>query len=533
MLNVKAVKIGSLIICLKLGDEINVLKNSINDIDYISTIDVANSFEFDEINNCLHIHEWQLYFIKSINNKVLNERLFNNRGRLIDINIGELFFKNAIGKSKFENVNFIVKSVKLSNSEFEELLKTVDSKISKLTFFYNISGVGSNVIRKRHNLHQDEYFKFKYLAQFFEVNLKPFLDSIIKEPHRLNLSKREYDILELTPFIDEESMVEVFSGSNQFTTSIKSTSLSKKLFFNGKEHIPVEISHSLEFDTFDNVENRFIKFLVDNLIQLINFCYEKYDVISNHMLEDIDIKSIKKNLLYYSNRTILRDCKQMNYIPFSSQVILKKTSYNKALKFYQDLNSLPIIHFSENTYEEILELKKIDKLYEYYCFFKLEEILDEILFSYLKKTNYKEIKSNTNLILTKPEIVYQNSNKKISFFYQKNYKKNESTYSVDLDPDFSIEILNLDTNSLKILVLDSKFKSKDEFVKSEDIHKMHAYKDAIINCDFAIALFPGKSNIFYPQSLSLMYSGVGGFSLKPNLENTELIELLKNIIIND
>lgn len=529
MLNVKAVKIGSLIICLKLGDVIGVLKNSDKSIDYVLATDDEYSFEFDETNNKIYVHEWQSYYIQSINDKILNESLFNNRGRLIDNNIGELFFKNSIGKSKFEKLDLIVKSSKLSNSEFEELLKTVDSKISNLTFSYNVSGVGSKVIRKKQNLQQNEYLRFKYLAQFFEDHLKPWLESIVKQPHRLNLSRREYEKLELAPYIDEESMVEVFSGSNQFTPSVKSSSLSKKLVFNGKEHIPVEISHSLEFDTYDNVENRFIKFLVDNLSQLINVCKGKYDVISNHMLEDIDIISIKKNLWYYSNRSILRDCKKMNYIPFSSQVIQKKTSYNKALRFYKNMNSLPVIDFSESTYDEILELKKIDKLYEYYCFFKLEEILDEILFSYKKNTKFKEIKSNTSLILTKPEIVYEIPNKKISFFYQKNYKKNESTYSVNLDPDFSIEILNLDTNNLKILVLDSKFKSNYDFVKSEDIHKMHAYKDAIISCDFAIALFPGNSNIFYPQSLSSMYSGVGAFSLKPNLDDSELKNLLKNI----
>lgn len=530
MLNVKAVKFGSLIVCLKLGDVISVLKNSRKKIDYVLATEGEYSFELNETNNCLSVHEWQSYYIQSINNKSLKESLFNNRGRLIDNNIGELFFKNSIGKSKFEEINFIVKSSKLSNSDFEELLKTVDSKISNLAFSYHVSGVGSNVIRKKQNLKQNDYLKFKYLAQFFENHLKPWLESIIKEPHRLNLAKREYDKLELVPYIDEESMVEVFSGLNQFAPSIKSSSLSKKLVFNGQEHIPVEISHSLEFDAFDNIENRFIKFLIDNLIQLINVCKEKYDIISNHMLGDIDIISIKKNLWYYSNRSILRDCKKMNYVPFSSQVIQKKTPYNRTLKFYQDLNSLPIIQFSENTYDEILELKKIDKLYEYYCFFKLEEILDDILITYNKETNFKEVKHGYSVILSSPVISYQNANKRISLYYQKNYKKGIDSYSVNLDPDFSIEIVDLSTNELEILILDAKFKSKYDFVKSEDIHKMHTYKDAIINCDFAIALFPGSSNVFYPESMSSLHYGVGAYALKPNFDVEELKQLLEKVI---
>ncbi|GFD80403.1 hypothetical protein KUL118_32650 [Tenacibaculum sp. KUL118] len=532
MVNVKAVKIGSLIICLKLGDVIGVLKNSDKNIEYVLATDNEYSFQFDETNNNIIVHEWQSYYIQSINDKILNESLFINRGRLIDNNIGELFFKNSIGKSKFEKLDLIVKSSKLSNSEFEELLKTVDSKISNLTFSYNVSGVGSKVIRKKQNLQQNEYLRFKYLAQFFEDHLKPWLESIVKQPHRLNLSRREYEKLELAPYIDEESMVEIFSGSNQFTHSVKSSSLSKKLVFNGKEHIPLEISHSLEFDTYDNVENRFIKFLVDNLSQLINVCKGKYDIISNHMLENIDIISIKKNLWYYSNRSVLRDCKKMSYIPFSSQVVQKKTPYNKALRFYQDMNSLPVISFSEDTYDEILELKKIDKLYEYYCFFKLEEILDDILNAYNKNTDYKEVINGSSIILSSPETSYQTTNKKISLFYQKTYKKQVDTYSISLDPDFSIEIVNLNTNELEILVLDSKFKSKYELVKSEDIHKMHTYKDAIINCNFAIALFPGSDNVFYPESITSLFSGVGAYVLKPNFDNSDLKTLLNEVLCN-
>lgn len=532
MLNVKAVKIGSLIVCLKLGDEISTLKNSINNVDYIIANEGEYSFNFDEITNNISVQEWRSYYIQSIDLKPLNENLFKNRGRLIDSNIGELFFKNAIGESKFESLNFIVQSSKLSKLEFEDLLKTVDSKITNLTFSYHVSGVGSTVIRKTQNLQQNDYLKFKYLVQFFEDHLKPWLESIIKEPHRLSVSKREYDKLELVSYIDEESMIEVFSGSNEFTPSVKSSSLSKKLIFNGKEHIPNEISYSLEFDTFDTIENRFIKFLVDNLIQLINVCSEKYDIIPNHMLGDIDITSIKKNLRYYSNRSILRDCKKMYYIPFSSQVIQKKTPYNKSLKFYQNLNSLPVIHFSKNTYEEILELKKIDKLYEYYCFFKLEEILDEILSTYKKEIDFKEVKHDNSIVLSSPEISYQKINKKITLYYQKNYKKGVDTYSVNLDPDFSIEIVDISNGKLEILVLDSKFKSKYEFVKSEDIHKMHTYKDAIINCNFAIALFPGSTNVFYPESLHSLYTGVGAYALKPNLDNNDLTTLLKSIVNN-
>jgi len=530
MLNVKAVKIGSLIVCLKLGSGIDALKKSTDNIDYILSSEGGSSFIFNETNNNILISEWKSYYIQSINTKTLEESLFKNRGKLIDANIGELFFQNAIGKSKFEELNFIIQSSKLSDLEFEELLKTVDSKISNLTFSYNVSGVGSSVVRNKQNLEQNEYLKFKYLIQFFEDQLKPWLDSITKEPHRLNLSKRAQEKLELTPYFDEESMVEVFSGLCQFSPSIKSSNLSKKLVFNGKEHIPIEVSHNLEFDTFDTIENRFIKFLVDGLIQLINVSIPKYDIISNHMLDNIDVLSIEKNLSYYSNRSILRDCKKMNYVPFSSQVMQKKTPYNKSLKFYQDLNSLPIIHFSENSYEEILELKKIDKLYEYYCFFILEEILDDILNTYYKESDFKEHKRGSSIILSSPEISYKNANKMISLHYQKNYKKSIDTYSVNLDPDFSIEIVDLITNKLEILVLDSKFKSEYKFVKSEDIHKMHTYKDAIINCNFAIALFPGSDNVFYKESMDSIYSGVGAYAMKPNFDTTALTELLKKII---
>jgi len=96
----------------------------------------------------------------------------------------------------------------------------------------------------------------------------------------------------------------------------------------------------------------------------------------------------RKELQYFTTNTILRECKLMSHIPFSSQVMMKSIKYRAVLKFYRKIHSIPTLNFSETPFEEIMELKNIDRLYEYFCFFKLDEIISNISDDFRRANSY-------------------------------------------------------------------------------------------------------------------------------------------------
>ena len=116
--------------------------------------------------------------------------------------------------------------------------------------------------------------------------------------------------------------------------------------------------------------------------------------------------------------------------------------------------------------------------------------------------------------LTSSNIPYNIGDILISLFYKKNYKALNQSYSVELEPDYSLEVSNISSGKSLKIFFDAKFKFDDGSVKSEDIHKMHTYKDAI-NGYSSIVLFPGHNNIFYKDhSSNSPFSGVGAFVMK-------------------
>ncbi|MFW6312202.1 MAG: nuclease domain-containing protein, partial [Nanoarchaeota archaeon] len=118
-----------------------------------------------------------------------------------------------------------------------------------------------------------------------------------------------------------------------------------------------------------------------------------------------------------------------------------------------------------------------------------------------------------------------NSNIKINLYYNKEYKKTSKfkkgkSYSHTLNPDISLELFKND-DLFGILHFDSKYKMTESGqFKTEDLNKMHAYKDAIIGSYGSYILGPLEDdiNIFTSeeQSNGKRFPSVGAISFQIN-----------------
>ena len=122
----------------------------------------------------------------------------------------------------------------------------------------------------------------------------------------------------------------------------------------------------------------------------------------------------------------------------------------------------------------------------------------------------------------------------VKLLYNKTFKRSDNyynSYSVQLRPDYSLEVHAND--KIYYIHFDAKYKihTDSETFKNEDIVKMHAYKDAIQNTIGAYVFYPGsKPKIFYENE----FESVGAFGLIPGEEKFDgisdlICKLLENI----
>lgn len=201
---------------------------------------------------------------------------------------------------------------------------------------------------------------------------------------------------------------------------------------------------------------------------------------------------------------------EMELFPASSQVLLKRDGYRECLQIYRLLHIARAPIFDH--IQDAIDNRRIDQLYEFWCFFKLAEELTTALDGKEAQPQFQGaladeagglrygLKAN---LLCGYELVYNRT-----------FCRDES-YSVPLRPDFSL----LHSGVLQV-VFDAKFRFDEQDIskldkpieqemdeamhdgdlehlaKRADICKMHTYRDAL-KCRAAVILYPGMKEVFF------------------------------------
>ena len=312
-------------------------------------------------------------------------------------------------------------------------------------------------------------------------------------------------------------------------------------------------------DSYDNAENRFIKYFINLCLITIERFQEKFksqNVFLNKTLleENKKYSGELKNIL---TNSFLKSVGEIRNIPMYSTVLTRRDGYRQIFKMYLGLKSLPVNAFNREDLEELIENKSLDVLYENYCYFIIAQILSEIYKEKLDKKKYKvnktefsktlEKKTNANYFIFNSNGYYPT----IKLNYNKNYD-NSISYSKAYDPDISLEIINSNGEIIAIYLFDAKFKAnistninseETEYIEQEekrsfkydDISKMHTYKDAIKLARGAFVVYPGTESKVYYEDESIPnteYQGVGAFGLRPGRTKNvnEIKEVIQNIL---
>ena len=356
------------------------------------------------------------------------------------------------------------------------------------------------------------------------------------------LSRNLYSVLENTveevptsfaENINPNDLIDVFSNSE----NLHKTENKDSIWYNRtKSYVPLRIKETKYVDNIDVPENRFYK---DFLIFVENLISDLIEISPKGYVKD-KLKQYKEEMSYYLSQRYFKDISRMDYAPLNSQVLQKKEGYRDILEYY-----LMFEFGFKMVWNEIFDEfkgyeKKLFDLYEFWCYFELLDVLDELSENSFKfddifqheKDNKFNIKLKHNLS-NSFHILMDDTDIKVSLSYNRTfnrYSKEFKSYSIALRPDYTL-IFDIDDESY-VVHFDAKYKIDfNESFKKEDINKMHTYKDAIDNTIGAYVLFPGNDNkeVIFSEKNSNIKS-VGAFPLNPG-EDRENKNSIKNFIL--
>jgi predicted component of viral defense system (DUF524 family) len=342
------------------------------------------------------------------------------------------------------------------------------------------------------------------------------LQTIWRNPHRRLVTEERWVLLSEASSVDADTILMMLQHPEHLRLyrGGSLSTLAQRL----KGKVPERVFERRVTETLDTPENRFIKRFMDIVLywcdelQRLNY----WQKAQSHQPE---LQTLREFVRFLRADPLFADVGELEIFPASSQVLLRRDGYRECLQVYRLLHIARAPIFDR--LQDAIDNRRIDQLYEFWCFFKLAEMLAEILgngqrpyFSTLE-SDEGGLRHGLSAELGKGyQLVY---NRTFS-----HGKGSGHSYSVSLRPDFSLM-----KDGQPLVVFDAKFRfderdlerlkrmseTTDEAIDEEmddaqqkgdmerlakhaDICKMHTYRDAL-KCRAATILFPGTKGVFY------------------------------------
>ncbi|MCT7464888.1 DUF2357 domain-containing protein [Aliarcobacter cryaerophilus] len=521
-LSIKAIKFNDILLYKNdIGaDDLKEFKSNMHHM-YLEDDDSINAKLFyNDDKKQLEIFEWVEYKIELIQsdmNKPFDQSEFLKKGYFGNENFGTLFFKNYVGISSFRGNRIHVLSKKITDKQVNNIIEFINENITCIGFDFN-QPVMSSIKRNTKKKTNQDYYMFLFIMNTLRTKNKSLnfftnFKIIESDPYRVFITTSEFENINSSENINEDSIISIFENTNNLIYCANTNNkLAKKLSKNEQFYLPQSILNQRYDDSFDNPENRFIKFFITNSLMILEKFYVFFSTNRNNILNRPLIDETKnyidklKQILRFSYLNHVND---LILIPMNSTVLTRRAGYKKIFNFYLGLKSVPENIFSDKNLDEVVENKSIDVIYELFCFFSIVHVLAEIYNIEINNLKYIVEKKIHSQSLSKKNnnntIIYDQKDKlpKIKLHYNKSYSYPMS-YSKQFDPDISIEVLNSNDEIEEIFIFDAKFKvnleSSNKKFKDDDIAKMHSYKDAIKLSKGAYILYPGNLNKIFNET---------------------------------
>ena len=473
---------------------------------------------------------------------------------------GTLNFRSYVGKSFLDvqkdgttsiKIPIEVRSKKMDYfSQYSAMI--ADLSQHSLSLIFEVNSPLYQEFELDYRQKETYYEDFMFLEYLFrEENLPAIFEYLSKNLHSQLKNHTETVPISFASNVNQNTLKNIISKPNKLVKVDSDLEISEKL--NG--HIPYEIEQTKHEDVIDIPENRFFKYFLDLIRDLAEDLYENS---KEGYIQD-KLSYFRDEIEYYLSSKFFNHISAMDYVPFNSQILQKKEGYREIFQYFLMLEFSFRLSWDEINNQFKGFEKKLSELYEYWCYFKLLKVLNELS---VVKVNFEDIFRVNNdgwsisikrgqSSAKKFKIYIENSEIDIELFYNLKFSKESPlyvSYSLIFKPDYTLKITI--GNKIHYIHFDAKYRSQlevtgknlDEDIderddleensyvfKNGDIYKMHTYKDSILRSHGAYVLFPGNSPQNFYVFESQVIPSVGAFSLTPGDDENNEQELAKFI----
>lgn len=435
---------------------------------------------------------------------------------------------------------------KLREGDFETLLADLTDVSTSLPFAAGDPGAARYA---RGPVPRDEvlYHAFAYLRYVLSnrapeaTRLVPALELIQRAPYRRWRTERREVGLDALTRVDEQTLLDLVTraGAPAHSSSLSSAGAALASRLGGQ--LPEKVSERRIRATIDTPENRFVKAFIGQARGIIGRMQSEVahrrSAFERNLLDDCD--RMNEKLMPIVRHSMWEDVGTLMRIPFSSTVLQRRRGYRDVLRHFARIRLAPRIPLDRHEMRDLLELKNIALLYELWTFFRLADMVRDLLGPATRTARVAgdafEVFLDWNRTFewaSGVRLAYNPS-------FSRSRKPPRHSSSVGLRPDIALEIERGPNRGLHLL--DAKFAlqtptdagldgAEDDRANRENerrgsfkrgnLYKMHTYRDAIPEARSVWILYPGDEFRFFdasggaapsdsPEDLPASVDGVG------------------------
>ncbi len=446
-----------------------------------------------------------------------------------------LRFSGFIGDTELDGRRLRVSSPKLLASEVEQMLSEISERLAALPFGFATPTKGSfsrDAASAPDVAYQAAVLILNALSRGGPHDLTGALSRIADNPYTVLRSERASVPLPLADRLTPSSLVDVMTGatlSDPMPADHPLAATPVAIALGGR--VPEFVSVERVRSDLDNLENRFV-------VAVLDACLMTIDAVRNLAREskapgatalERDCASAHEVLTVWRRHRTFDGLDPAGAAPLNSTVLQRQAGYRHILSFWMDLIGrtrwLPRA-------SALLALRDAPTLYEYWCYFKVVEVVEEHIGPAVSVDGPAQDDTGVHLkwssrarFASGVAVVFNER-----FGGRTSVGSGPKSSSVPLRPDIVLR-----PSSGVFHVLDAKFRragvladladepaeSSEDAAKQADVHKMHAYRDAL-GCQSAWVLYPGTGPIREFASHGMVLSanaapaGVGTVPLRPS-----------------
>jgi uncharacterized protein len=481
-------------------------------------------------------------------------------------------FGDYIGRMSLPGVELLITSSKLDAEGFDRLLQDISCHCAALPFDFNSP---SFVPYERESLTEPDllYHAFVYLRWALwsaRPSLTELLAMVERDPHR-TLVRDDVDrpvweardvtarALELACSRPDGWRVIKRPDAGAVGADPAASARVRRV-----STLPIELLQVEARATFDTPENRFLRYFMEMVRELSERVAERFvlhdekgSVRDRNLATDAE--RIRQVAAQWMTAPFLSGVGRLRYFPASSQVLQNRVGYRELLRHYLAIILATRYPIEARDLQLLMEVKSASLLYEYWTFFTVADALRPLLGDPVQASEMTS-ESGDSIYYRQGVTVRYPDDTELS--YNRSFPGNgRGSYSLAFRPDITLR------RGSTLHLFDAKFRvdhfsepEAEEFdveadldtsakppgwFKHADIHKMHAYRDAIGACRGAETvssvwvLYPGTEFVFYdvargrvlelPEAFGGL-SGVGAIPLMPGQDMSSLTATLGRLL---